>query len=105
MLAVVEDEQRASALERVDQRRRRALGSRLESQGRCRGVGNERRVVEGRKLDEPDAVRVALAELRARLQRQPRLPDTTRPCQGQQRRGRDTLFRIGDLRVPADERR
>ncbi|CAA9276920.1 MAG: hypothetical protein AVDCRST_MAG26-3112 [uncultured Chloroflexia bacterium] len=106
VLAVVQDQQELLVAQVVDQdveERTPRLFAHAE-RGR-HALHNQRRIQDGRQLDEPHAVDELLHELRGCFKREPRLAGTTGTGQGQEMCGAEQAFDLGKLSLASDERR
>ena len=104
MLTVVQDQERLP-VRKVLRQGRNCPPGRLIQQAHCsRDLrGEQSRVAQARQFDKPDAITKGPSCLPRRQHRQARLPDTTRPAQGNQPCTAERYPDRGELRAPPDE--
>ena len=85
MLAVIEDQQRRSGAQEVDQQlRMQAIGLGRDPEHGCHGLCQKSGVIERRQLYQPDAVGIFIQHLPAHFQRDACLANPARSGQGHQ---------------------
>jgi len=103
MLAVVQQQQRTSSVQRARQRLERGLARDLDdARSRCDSSRDKCRVDDGGQLDEPDRGAV---EAPGCLQRESRLAGATSSGKRQEPYARQPARKFGDLVLTADEAR
>ena len=101
VLAVVEDEQQSTGVKRRDERRNDGITGLLAHAQTCRDrLGHQRRVSEGRQIDELNGFEVGVLDY---LHRNTRLADAAWTGQRQQSSGLEQPAHFGELVVAADE--
>ncbi len=80
------------------------IALRGDTQCRCNGSGYRRRVTDRSELDHPHTVGELICQLRTDLERQPCLADAPDSTQRDQPVGAHEVGRVGEQRIPTDER-
>ena len=106
MLAVVENQQQGTILDKLDQ----CFGHRaprlfLDAQHRCHRLRHQLRIGDWRELHEPDAIRIFVEHVGCDLQRKAGLAEAADAVKRHQSRFAQHLLHFGELALAADERR
>src|SRR5450432_4349562 len=104
MFAVVDDKQQLVVLDVLTERLRKWFSLLFADAQYLRGgVWNQRWILDGGQVDEPDSIRIFFKHIGADLQRQARLAEPAHAQEGQQPRATEQLLDFGEFTLTSDE--